>query len=74
MTDLPAYLNPPSKRAELLIVAAELHAGSVLPSLLERYPELDSVLKSDLLSYWDFLLTIACGGRVRRYRRRRACG
>lgn len=54
--------DPPSKRAEQLVGAAEIYAVHLLTSLLKRYPEIGSVLESDLMPYWDFLLTVACVG------------
>lgn len=48
--------------ADKLIKSAHIFAVGTYIPMLDKFPELESVAKSNLLEIWDYLITIACVG------------
>lgn len=56
------YSEEHLKKASELINASNIYALSTYVPLLDRCPEMKSVADSNLLPFWDYLMTIGCVG------------
>lgn len=56
------YSDLQLEKAEMLINTANIYAISLFGKLINDYPELEVIVDSNLMEFWDFLITIACVG------------
>lgn len=54
-----SYSKDHLERADKLIGRAHIHAVTTYVPLLDKYPEIAAVADSNLLEFWDYLITIA---------------
>lgn len=56
------YTEQHLKQAEALIKSARVYATATFVSLKDEFPQVRAVTDSNLLAFWDYLITIACIG------------
>ncbi|MEK7196423.1 MAG: hypothetical protein AAB151_02030 [Nitrospirota bacterium] len=56
------YTEQHLEQAEELIKSARVYATGTFISWIDECPQLQSVTDSNLLAFWDYLITIACIG------------
>ena len=58
------YSKSHLEKADQLIKSAHIYAVSTYVSLLDKFPDIEAVADSNLLEFWDYLITIAGVGTV----------
>ena len=56
------YSNEHLERANALVQSAQIFSIGTYSPMLDRYPEVVSIANSNLLPFWDYLITIASVG------------